>query len=190
VVILKKRPTVAWSDFALEHDRRKFIGNQKALISLIHRFWNFRQPGKGRKDLSEVVVVPMKIRYPDITVWFRANWIDIKSSKYITGKVVRRQNFEDPFVALKGKGKSLPVKFAKVVLYSATTLLQDGGTRSTDADWEIVAILTGPWENEPMSPLTMARNFLRKPGGTFAPYTAQQFAESIYFWSQFIQKRD
>ena len=34
-----------------------------------------------------------------------------------------------------------------------------------------------------MDPVTMARNFLEKPGGTFAPYTAQQFAEAIWFWS-------
>ncbi len=153
-------------------------------MMLIHANWRRRVPGVGRKDRREVVVVPI-----DDVSKFRSNWISIDTAKHITGKITFRQSFEDPFVALQGNGEVLPVKFAKVVLYSAATLLQDGGKRSGSWDWEIVAILTGPWENEPMTPLTMARNFLRKPGGTFAPYTAKQFAESIYHWSRFIQSR-
>jgi hypothetical protein len=35
-----------------------------------------------------------------------------------------------------------------------------------------------------MNPLTMARNFLEKPGGTFCEYTAREFAEAVYYWSR------
>jgi hypothetical protein len=34
-----------------------------------------------------------------------------------------------------------------------------------------------------MDPMTMARNFLVLEGGTKGDFTAQQFAESIVFWS-------
>lgn len=180
-----KNPIVGWSDFSFEKDRWKFKGTAAGLLKLVHKNWKNRVPGVGRTDLTKVVVVPIK----EVNL-FKCNWLDINSAKRITGKVVRRQPFEDPYVALIGRGVSEAVKCAKVVLYSADTLLEDGGTRThLNADWEVVAVLTGPWENEPMTPLTMARNFLRKPGGTFAPYTAEQFAESIYFWSQFIQNR-
>lgn len=197
---------IAWSDFSFKKEEWKFSPDRrhvhatghfrKDLVDLVKKYWKNRVPGVGRKDLKKVVVVPI----PEVDK-FNCNWMDINDATHITGKVVKRQPFEDPFVALKGRVsrarqiitghtyETLPVKFIKIVLYSADTLLEDGGKRSSDADWEIVAILTGPWDNEPMTPLTMARNFLRKPGGTFAPYTAKQFAESIYFWSQFIQAR-
>jgi hypothetical protein len=182
-----KTPTIAMSELALEHDAIKYRRSPAMLIDLVHKYWSCREPGVGRKNLNEVVVVP--IRNPKDLYHFRNNWTDISTTSRITGKVVRRQPHEDPYVALRGRGKALPTKVAKVVLYSATTLLQDDGKRSSNADWEIVAILTGPWVNEPMNPLTMARNFLRKPGGTFAPYTAHQFADAVWFWSQVIQNR-
>ena len=75
------------------------------------------------------------------------------------------------------------MKFASVVLYTADTLLENGGKRSTDAEWEVVALIAGPVEVEPMDPLTMARNMLEKPGGTFCEYSAQEFAESIWYWA-------
>ena len=179
-----KTPTIAWSDFAKKHDKWKFRGTQSDLLALIYKYWRKRKPGQGRTDLTQVVVVNIPCAY-----MFRNNWTDISTVTRITGKVVRRQPHEDPYVALRGRGKPLPTKVAKVVLYSADTLMENDGTRSSNADWEIVAILTGPWVSEPMNPLTMARNFLQAPGGTYAPYTAWEFAHSIYFWSQIIQNR-
>jgi len=179
-------PSIAWSDFALKHDRKKFNGVPRLLLELVLENWKHRKPGIGRKDLTEVIVVPMK----KINLYlFSNNWTSIETTTRITGKVVRRQPHEDPYVALKGRGKPLPTRCAKVVLYSAETLTKNDGERSTNADWEIIAIMTGPWISEPMNPLTMARNYLCKPGGTFAPYPAYQFADAIYFWSQFIQNR-
>ena len=69
------------------------------------------------------------------------------------------------------------------MLYSAAALTENEGKRSGDFDWEIVAIIASPVETEPMNPLTMARNFLEKPGGTFCEYTAREFAEAVYYWS-------
>lgn len=72
-----------------------------------------------------------------------------------------------------------------LVLYSAEALSENGGTRSTDCEWEIVSINASPVEGgkEPMTPMAMARNFLELPGGTKTEYTAQQFAEAIVFWN-------
>jgi hypothetical protein len=35
-----------------------------------------------------------------------------------------------------------------------------------------------------MDPLTMARNMLRKPGGTFCAYTAEEFAAAVWYWAR------
>lgn len=178
---------IGWSKFALEQnkDNKKFKGKPKKLIDLVEKHWVAREPGQGRKDLTQVVVVPIyETKIHDL---FGSSWAHINDAKRIVGKRVKRQPHEDAFIDVRGTGKPLKVQFVKVVLYSRATLLENDGEVSGNFDWEIVAVLTGPWENEPMTPLTMARNFLKKTGGTFAPYTAKQFAESIYFWSQFIR---
>lgn len=179
---------IGWSNFCLnqqkKNDAKRFKGAPKDLITLVKKHWKDRKPGKGRKDLTQVVVVPIAEKH-----LFKSPWLDIQQAKRITGRIARRQPQEDPFLKIRGSGKTLPILKAEVVLYSKATLLENNGERSGDYDWEIVAILTGPGENPPMDPLAMARNFLQKPGGTFAPYTAQQFAEAIYFWAQYIQTR-
>ncbi len=176
---------LGWSNFALKRNKKAhhsyFKRSPKKLLELVEKHWRKRQPGQGRTDTKKVVVVP--ILEKDLHKLFGCPYGAIETATHLRAKVARRQDHEDPYIEVHGRGKSLPVKFAKVVLYSAEALLENEGERSGSFDWEIVAIIAGPYENEPMSPLTMARNFLQKPGGTFAPYTAQQFAESIYYWS-------
>jgi len=46
-----------------------------------------------------------------------------------------------------------------------------------------VCLIAGPKEVEPMDPLTMARNMLEKPGGTYCDYSALEFAESVWYWA-------
>jgi hypothetical protein len=112
----------------------------------------------------------------------------------LTAEVTRRQPHEDPFVQVSVRpdwadhnGFYESVNFASVVLYNKDTLTENGGKRSTDCEWEIVCLLASPVEKEPMSPLVMARNMLEKPGGTKSTYTAQEFAEAIYYWSQRVK---
>jgi hypothetical protein len=90
----------------------------------------------------------------------------------------------DHEISHDGIAKADPVVKAEIVLYSREALTENVGESSGDFDWEVVAILAKTNENEPMTPLTMARNFLEKPGGTKSVYTAQEFAEAVYFWSQ------
>jgi hypothetical protein len=85
-------------------------------------------------------------------------------------------------------GEKMPARRAEVILYSHETLAQDGDAPATrEADFYIISINAYTTEQaEPMSPMTMARNFLGLKGGTRpeTPYTAQEFAESILYWSQ------
>jgi hypothetical protein len=183
---------IGWSTFALQRNvaadqASRFLGDPQELLPLIQRHWASRQPGTGRKDLSQVVVVP--IQEGDLTKYFSSSWIPIEEASQFEVSLRRRQPHEDPYLYTTALGTPLPVRRASVVLYSKETLLENGGTCEGPYEWEIVAVLAGPWEQEPMMPLTMARNYLEKTGGTYAPYTSQQLAESIYHWAGFVQQR-
>ncbi|MAG25925.1 hypothetical protein CMI47_10140 [Candidatus Pacearchaeota archaeon] len=160
-------------------------------------FWDERQPGQGETTLDRKVVVPVPaIGFVCTTVLITEQmknaWINP-----IRSVIRQREEGEDLFIgnelrpwAAKLQGIKIepePCNFAKVVCYSAEALLENGGERTTTDDWEIVCIIASPVENEPMSPLAMARNMLRKTGGTMGTYTAAQFAESVYYWSQRIR---
>jgi hypothetical protein len=176
-------PSLAWSDFARGRHVRGgkhtwFEGSEADLLDLVRAHWRERAPGAGRDDLQEVVVVPVP------PAGFHGTTVTVDESTTLHAFLDRRQEGEEPFVRVTAEGEPTPPRWAGVVLYSAATLEQNAGQRSSDADWEVVCLLAGEQPDEPMDPITMARNFLEKPGGTFAPYTARQFAEAIWFWSR------
>lgn len=80
-----------------------------------------------------------------------------------------------------------PAKRVEIILYSHEILAADGDAPEVQtAAYYIVSINAYPtMEPEPMSPMTMARNFLHLAGGTLpsTPYTAEEFAQSIVYWS-------
>ena len=47
----------------------------------------------------------------------------------------------DPIRLYEAEDDREEARFARVVLYSAATLERNGGTRSGDFDWEVVALL-------------------------------------------------
>lgn len=173
---------LGWSDFAAARHlvggrHTWYEGSNDDLFALVRAHWGDRKPGAGRSDLSQVVVVPVPAK------GFISNTVRVDDDTVLYAHLDRRRKGEDPFIRVTAGGQREEALFAGVVLYSAATLEENGGSRSGDFDWEVVCLLAGQAEEEPMDPLTMARNFLEKPGGTFAPYTAEQFAESIYYWS-------
>jgi hypothetical protein len=112
----------------------------------------------------------------------------------VQAEICQRQKHEEPFVSRFVLFEDAiahtaiveqPAKTVDVVCFSRAALSEDGERPTTpDKEWEIVTILATPLEKqEPMAPLVMARNFLRKPGGTFTDYTAKAFAESIWHHS-------
>jgi hypothetical protein len=83
-------------------------------------------------------------------------------------------------------GDKLPAAAVELVLYRRDVLLEEGPDAvSTEAEWELVSINARPTEGpEPMTPMAMARNMAELKGGTAATYTAEQFVESILYWSR------
>ena len=176
-------PTLAWSDFARERylaagRHTWFDGDAAALIDLVRAHWPDRRPGAGRQDLDQVVVVPVP------AARFHGTTVLVDERTPLHARLDRRRPAEEPYIDITANAAPEPVAHAAVVLYSAAALEQNDGRRSSDADWEVVCLLAAAVPEEPMDPVTMARNFLRQPGGTFAPYTAQQFAEAIDYWSR------
>jgi hypothetical protein len=177
-----KSPSIGWSRFAAERyrpglGRACYTGAPEALVALILAHWDRRRPGAGRRDLEQVVVVPLPPQD------FVSATVAVAEATPLRAELTRRQPDEDPYVEVRAAAVPEPARFASAVLYSAATLLENGGERSGDWDWEIVALQAGPLADEPMRPLTMARNFLAKPGGTPCEYSALEFAEAIWYWS-------
>lgn len=174
-------PSIGWSQFALKRhetpESRVFAGSPDELLELVRSHWSARQPGAGRDGLDQVVVVPVP------PARFIGTTVPVTAATPLVAELHRREPHEEPVIRVLAQGEPEPARFASVVLYSAATLLENGGTRSTDAEWEVVALRVGADPHEPMHPVTMARNFLEKAGGTYAPYTAQQFAEAVWYWS-------
>jgi len=188
-------PTIGWSKFAKDR-HRKGTGYSYAnlsdsqVVDLVKNDWKNRIPGTGEVNLDRKVVVPLSNVFAgDFMTSFAM--LSNLHDECVFAHVVRRQPNEDPFV--RNWARSLlttaiiPANYVNVVCYSANALLENDGERSTDCDWEIVALLASDVENEPMHPLAMARNMLEKPGGTKGEYTAEEFAEAVYYWSQRVQ---
>ena len=175
-------PTLAWSDFARNRHvpggrHTWFDGAEDQLLDLVRAHWPERRPGAGRTDLDEFVVVSVP------PGGFHGTTVRVTADTPLHAVLDRRRPEEDPFVRVTAEGVPEPPRHVGIVLYSAAALTENDGVRSSDAEWEVVCLLAGAEPEEPMDPVTMARHFLEKPGGTFAPYTAQQFAEAIWFWS-------
>ena len=173
---------LGWSDFAgARHvpggKHTWYIGTASELLELVRAGWPKRRPGTGRYDLDQVVVVPVA------PVGFVSSTVPVDENTVLHALFDRRQPDEEGFVRVTAEGSREEVRFASVVLYSADTLLENKGARSGDFDWEVVCLVAGPVETEPMDPVTMARNTLEKPGGTFCEYSAAEFAESIWYWA-------
>lgn len=174
---------LGWSDFAARRHlgpggHTWFQGTAAELLDRVREGWPERRPGSGRSDLSQVVIVPVA---PE---GFVGNTVTVHEATPLQAALDCRQEGEDPFIRVTAEGPCDEVEFAFVVMYSARTLMENGGLRSGDYDWEVVCLLAQAVEHEPMDPLTMARNYLEKPGGTFADYSAREFAEAIYYWSR------
>ncbi len=173
--------SIAWTRFALARHQEGsghtwFRGTHEELVQSVHATWHARRPGFGRANLNEVVVVPQP---PER---FRGVTASIRDGMKLDAVVARRQPHEDPYVRVTAKAEPDEARFASVVLYNRALLLPE--EPDFDAEWGIVSLTAAAIADEPMHPLTMARNMLEKPGGTRATYSAEQFAEAVYYWAQ------
>lgn len=185
--------TLDWSMFAMLNCR-KAKGNSyttllcNEVVDLVKENWDRRTPGAGETDCTRKVLVPVPPKD-----FFCPATAKLVKGMPVQAEVVQRQDGESPYIqnfvtpedAKKfGAEIKVPAEFVNIVCYSAEALLENGGSRTTDCDWEIVTILAQRgYRGEPMTPLTMARNFLEMPGGTKGVYSAEEFANSIWYWA-------
>lgn len=177
------------------------ILSEKLLVQMVADFWSKRIPGSGEVGLNRKVLVPLGDTWSYETEegictirpkeqFVVSPRIPLQLGLPVQCKVMQRQVGEAPFVknyvrrddAIKFGWIPEKPEFVNIVCYHKEALLENGGERSGDYDWEIVCILASTVK-EPMQPLTMARNYLHKEGGTFTDYSVLEFAEAIWYWS-------
>lgn len=152
-----------------------YNGTWEALLELVDRYFDKQKQGY-RKGVI-LIPVPSNNFYTSIC--------KIEKDSIFETKYESRREGEEPIkITILKNGKKTSAKFVDIVLYRHDVLLENN-ENSTDADWEIISINASIIENEPMHPITMARNMLNKDGGTKARYTGQQFAESLWFWKDY-----
>lgn len=168
--------TIAINDFA----RRRHVaseryshyeGTEAQLLELVQSCLPSRRPGY-RPGVWLVPVPP---------AGFRSAVACIRPGMWLEARFDARSKDEAPYAKVVVLGEKVAAVGVDIVVYEHDVL---GADSSTDAALEVVSINArasdGP---EPMSPMAMARNFLGLTGGTPAAYTAQEFAESIAYWS-------
>jgi len=148
-----------------------YEGTWEELVELVTR--SFPDAKEGYKPGVLLVPVPC---------WsFRSGTILVTPETELRAVFEARREPEARYLSVRARGEKPKAVFVFVVLYSHEVL---GAEATTDADFEIISInarVTAA--EEPMDPMTMARNFLVLEGGTKGDFSAQQFAESIVYWS-------
>lgn len=170
------RQVIAKSD-----ENRRYTGTLESLATLVETNIENFEPGMGSVDADvRLVRVPAEGFFTNIAPLTDAN------AAQVTIKWEARVEGEAPTPKMVITSDELiPASVVKIVIYRADVLAKDND-RSSQAEWEIVAILSQPEETVPMHPTTMARNALNLAGGTFREYSSREWAEAELFWSQHI----
>jgi len=174
---------LAVNEFAKRHTAdSKFAhyeGNWDELVELTWANYVMGNWEEGYKD--GVVLVNV------LPEGFKSSIIKVDADVELNARFTQRREGEMPYVEVTSpEHQKDNAKKVQIVLYRKDVLAEND-ENSTDAEWEIVSINASPTEEDtPMTPLTMARNFLELPGGTKGEYTAEEFAKSIVFWSQHV----
>ena len=157
----------------LESEYSHYEGSWESLTELVEANCNNSTP--GYKPGVVLVPVPAEGFYSGVT--------EITEDTNLSATFKARRKGEAPFINIRASGEKIPAVIVEVVLYSAGVLAENDES-TTEAEWEVISINARVTvEEEPLSPMAMARNFLEFTGGTKAEYTPQEFAESILYWS-------
>ena len=179
---------VAVSDFLKEAvektgGNRKFSGSFEELEALTSANLSHWKPGVGAVDGDvRIVELPSEGFFTEIVP------ITEQNKRLLEVVFNPRREGEEAVPTLILRGIE-PAQAASVgiVVYRADVLAKDNG-RSSDAEWEIVAILADPelpeGEEVPMHPATMARNAAHLRGGTFREYGAEEWLKATLFWQR------
>lgn len=164
-----------------------YDGTWEELERLVADNFDDNEPGTGSQDGDVLLVrVPVDGFHTSIVKVTEENAHLVQTEAHI------RQEGEAPYtrrvmtVEKSILGDEMPAaSVVKIVVYRADVLAQDNN-RSSDAEWEIVAILAQDEENVPMHPETMKRNASHATGGTLRKYTKEQWDESYAYWSDHV----
>ncbi len=136
----------------------------------------------GYKD--GVLVLSVHPTQEDVGHQFYSGVVAVNEDTLLDTTFAPRRPGEAPFIDVLALGNKTVAVAVDIILYSRALLVAEGETPDADTDYEIVSInARTSVEPEPMTPMAMARNQLALPGGTKAEYTAEQFAQSIVYWS-------
>lgn len=154
-----------------------YVGSWDELCVLVKANKDDFSPGTGSVDNDVILVnVPPAGFFTSITKVDDTNKHLAREEEYV------RQEGEAPVVTRRITGIKPPAKVVQIVCYRADVLAKDNN-RTTDAEWEIVAVLAQDQKNVPMHPATMLRNSNHEKGGTYREYTEQQWADAYTYWS-------
>lgn len=152
-----------------------FGGTEEELIALVEQ--NFDKAKPGYKEGVKLVPVPATNFFSGVCL--------VDASIPLRAEFKARREGEEPYVQVfcnNCADHKTPAKVVEVVVYHKD-VLADQATEG--AEWEVVSInARDTEEEEPQTPMAMARNMLNLPGGTQATYTAEQFAKAILYWSK------
>ena len=173
-------PSIGVNSFVLrqtpESKFSHFAGSFEELAILVSE--NFGNATRGYREGVLLVSVSADNFFSGV--------IELTPEVELSASFAARRKGEMPYIQVVAVGgEKLPAKFVEVVLYAREVLLEEGPDAvSSNCEFEIISINARPTEGpEPLTPVTMARNFLGLAGGTAGNFTAQQFAEAIIYWS-------
>ena len=113
---------------------------------------------------------------------FYTGVVEVDESTELEASFEARRPTEGKVIVVRAKnGNKLPAEKVDLVFYSHDKL---GVDATTDYEFELVSINARCTdEEEPPTPVAMARNYLGLNGGTQRSYTAGEFARAIIYWS-------
>lgn len=172
-------------DFARSFNQRYgsnsyFAGTWEELEELVSQHRDDFEPGTGSVDNDVILVnVPAAGFYTCIAEITSENQHLVQERTHV------RQTGEKPVVTRTMDGIKPPAKFVQVVCYRADVLDRDD-SRTTDAEWEIIAVNAQLDKYTPMHPTTMLRNANHDKGGTYREYSQKDWDDAYSFWDKHV----
>ena len=159
-----------------------FEGDWGTLVQLVENQWENRRVSPHNRGVLLVPIPEDKLHR------FWSGIVPVREHSRLRAEFSPRMAGEAPFIQVEiVGGQKVQARRAEIILYSHETLEKDNDAPPTrEADYYIISVNAyATTEDEPMSPMTMARNFLGLKGGTRpeTPYSAEEFARSILYWS-------
>ncbi len=180
VLVVKNKFQV--SDFAKSFNTRSGInsyysGTWEELEELVRKNKHDFEPGTGSVDNDVILVnVPADGFYTSIVEVDDSNRHLVQEREHV------RQEGETPVSMKVISGEKTPAKFVQIVCYRADVLAQDND-RSSDAEWEIIAVNAQKDRYTPMHPTTMLRNNNHEEGGTYREYSKKEWDDAYAYWA-------